>query len=220
MTCEEFAMAGLDLHPLASATAQEGGVQQAAREHLRSCPRCSALQTTWETLRSDLRILGAETGQTVVPAAVETKLLAQFRELHKNRKAHNFQVIARWALVAAAMLALAIGINHWRGQGTPALETSNPPTESGLAPRITPAGPELGESLVASNDDNDFTLLPGMIPASLGNATVVRVQMQRSALGSLGFTVNEEHAADWIRVDLLLGDDGQPQAVRLPVGSE
>jgi anti-sigma factor RsiW len=211
-------MAGLDLQSLASATAQESGVQQAAREHLRSCPRCSALQTTWETLRSDLRILGVETGQTGVPAAVETKLLVQFRELHKNRKAHNFQVIARWALVAAAVLALAIGINHWRGQGTP--ETSKPPTESGQAARITPAGPELGESLVASNDDDDFTLLPGMIPASLGNATVVRVQMQRSALGSLGFTVNEEHAADWIRVDLLLGDDGQPQAVRLPVASE
>src|ERR1700676_642170 len=219
MTCEEFAMAGLDLQSLASATAQESGVQQAAREHLRSCPRCSALQTTWETLRSDLRILGAETSQTVVPAAVETKLLAQFRELHKNRKAHNFQVIARWALVAAAMLALAVGINHWRGQGTPVWETKLP-TESGKAARITPAGPELGESLVASNDDNDFTLLPGTIPTSLGNATVVRVQMQRSALGSLGFTVNEEHAADWIRVDLLLGDDGQPQAVRLPVASE
>jgi hypothetical protein len=220
MTCEEFAMAGLDLQPLVSAAAQESGVQQAAREHLRSCARCSALQATWETLRSDLRILGAETGQTGVPAAVETKLLAQFRELHKNRKAHNFQVIARWALVPAAVLALAIGVNHWRGQGTPALETSKPATESGQAVRITPAGPELGESLVASNDDNDFTLLPGMIPASLGDATVVRVQMQRSALGSLGFTINEEHAADWIRVDLLLGDDGQPQAVRLPVASE
>jgi hypothetical protein len=28
--------------------------------------------------------------------------------------------------------------------------------------------------------------------------------------------VNEEHAGDWIQVDLLVGDDGLPQAVRLP----
>jgi len=49
----------------------------------------------------------------------------------------------------------------------------------------------------------------------LGDATVVRVQMQRGALGALGLTVNEERAADLIQVDLLVGDDGQPQALRL-----
>ncbi len=78
------------------------------------------------------------------------------------------------------------------------------------------AGPELGEALVASNNPDDFALLPGSMPGLIGDGTVVHVQMQRSALGALGFTVNEEHAGDWIQVDLLVGDDGQPQAVRLP----
>jgi hypothetical protein len=32
--------------------------------------------------------------------------------------------------------------------------------------------------------------------------------------------VNEDRAADWIHVDLLVGDDGQPQAVRLPQTAE
>jgi hypothetical protein len=40
--------------------------------------------------------------------------------------------------------------------------------------------------------------------------------MQRAALQALGLTVNEEQAGDWIQVDLLVGDDGLPQAVRLP----
>jgi hypothetical protein len=40
--------------------------------------------------------------------------------------------------------------------------------------------------------------------------------MQRGVLGSLGLTVSEDRATDWIQVDLLVGDDGQPQAVRLP----
>jgi hypothetical protein len=69
---------------------------------------------------------------------------------------------------------------------------------------------------MASNDSGDFTLLPGTMPGTLDDAMVVRVQMQRSVLGTLGLTVNQERATDWIQVDLLVGDDGQPQAVRLP----
>jgi hypothetical protein len=88
--------------------------------------------------------------------------------------------------------------------------------DSGLSVNgTTPAGPELGETLVASNDAGEFTLLPGSLPGTLEDATVVRVQMQRGALGALGLTVNEERATDLIEVDLLVGDDGQPQALRL-----
>jgi hypothetical protein len=32
----------------------------------------------------------------------------------------------------------------------------------------------------------------------------------------LGLPVNEEHADDWIQVDLLVASDGSPQAVRFP----
>jgi hypothetical protein len=78
---------------------------------------------------------------------------------------------------------------------------------------------DIGETIVASNDSGDFTLLPGSVPSSMEGAMVVHVEMQRAALGALGLTVNEEHAADLIQVDLLVGDDGQPQAVRLPQSS-
>ena len=37
----------------------------------------------------------------------------------------------------------------------------------------------------------------------------------RGALGAFGLPVNEDLASDWIQVDLLVGDDGAPQAVRL-----
>jgi hypothetical protein len=39
--------------------------------------------------------------------------------------------------------------------------------------------------------------------------------MQRGALGALGLPVNEERVSDWIQVDLLVGQDGLPKAVRL-----
>jgi hypothetical protein len=39
--------------------------------------------------------------------------------------------------------------------------------------------------------------------------------MTRSALGSLGYPVDEVHAADVVQADLLVGEDGLPRAVRL-----
>jgi hypothetical protein len=69
---------------------------------------------------------------------------------------------------------------------------------------------------LASNDSGEFTLLPGDVPGMSEDGTVVQVRMQRGALGALGLAVNEESAADWIQVDLLVSEDGQPEAVRLP----
>jgi hypothetical protein len=40
--------------------------------------------------------------------------------------------------------------------------------------------------------------------------------MRRSALGAFGLPVNEDLASEWIQVDLLVGNDGSPQAVRVP----
>jgi hypothetical protein len=39
--------------------------------------------------------------------------------------------------------------------------------------------------------------------------------MQRASLGVLGLPVNDDGASDWVNVDLLVADDGTPQAVRL-----
>src|SRR5437879_4321290 len=61
-----------------------------------------------------------------------------------------------------------------------------------------------------------FTLLPGTLAMDADDAAILRVRMQRGALGALGLPVNEERANEWIQVELLVGDDGLPQAVRLP----
>jgi hypothetical protein len=72
---------------------------------------------------------------------------------------------------------------------------------------------------MADNELSDFTMLPGTLPADTADtadAAILRVRMQRSSLGALGLPVNEERAGEWIQVDLLVGNDGLPQAVRLP----
>jgi hypothetical protein len=153
------------------------------------------------------------------------RLRHEFQTMHRTIKTRRAAFIAGWTLAAAAALFGAFTWIHWRGQkgadaahtqGT-AVQTGASQGNSGQLPKgITPAGAKTGDVLVASNDADDFTLLPGSMPSALEDATVVRVQMQRGALGAFGLTVNEEHAGDWIQVDLLVGDDGLPQAVRLP----
>lgn len=219
MNCEEFAMAGLDLRQQVTRFT-ESAVQRAAREHLRTCARCSSLQASWADLQSELRVLGLESGATGARDEVEAKLLAQFRQNHRSKKLYSPQLVARWGLAAAAVLACTLGINHWRMTLVRPSENPGGGLNFTQSPRVTPAGPELGDSVVASNGESDFALVPGVIPASLDNAAIVRVEMPRAALGSLGFTVNEEHATDLIQVELLIGDDGQTQAVRMPEPGE
>ena len=212
MTCEEFELAGLDLETIQ----EDDPVHSAAREHLRSCPRCAALHESWQTLRADLHAMGAETQEAEAPARVEMRLRQEFRTRHKTMKARRAAVYAGWTLAAAAIVLAAVSWVNWRHEnGKGSTESAGNSAQGVNTNRTTPAGPELGETIVASNEAGEFTLLPGSLPGMLGDATVVRVQMQRGALGALGLTVNEERAADLIQVDLLVGDDGQPQALRL-----
>jgi hypothetical protein len=221
MNCEEFATAGLDL----GSAGVDGLLQKAAREHLCECRHCAALHENWLSLREDLHGLGLETVDAEAPARVEMRLRQEFLTKHKTLKTQRAAMILGWSLAAAASLFLAITGTNWyvhkesnqakaqQGVLQPVSLQVNagPSPQGGIA-----AGSELGEVLVASNDSGDFTLLPGSMPPAPEDATVVRVQMQRAALGALGLTVNEEHAGDLIQVDLLVGDDGLPQAVRLP----
>jgi hypothetical protein len=213
MTCEEFSTAGLEL-----GSAESNGVlQNAAREHLRECPHCAVLHENWIILRDDLRGLAAETANAETPPRVEMRLLLEFQTKHKTVKAQRSGVILGWSLAAAAALVFAVTGTNWYLHRVPSV--AGIPSNSGdaAANKVSQgAGSQAGEILVASNDSGDFALLPDSMPPAPEDATVVHVQMQRAALGALGLTVNEEHAGDWIQVDLLVGDDGLPQAVRLP----
>jgi hypothetical protein len=217
MTCEEFQLATLH----ADGQGRFAVSRQVVSEHLSACPDCAAFERNWQELRSELREIGAVERNVQAPARVEMRLRQEFRTKHKTMKARRGAVITAWALAAAAVLLTAIGWINWsRERNVPVanhVTTSRQSVASiaGKPTSVVPAGPELGDVLVAANDSEEFTLLPGSMPGFLGDAAVVHVQMQRGALGALGLTVNEEHAGDWIDVDLLLGGDGQPQAVRL-----
>jgi len=220
MTCEEFALACLELR----SDSDDSALRQAALEHSRQCPHCAALQVNLQMLQDDLRYLGLETKEAEAPSRVQMRVLQEFRTKHRTVKARRWALIGSWGLAAAAVMVAAMSWANWRhanGLSVMPDRTGNEQvarTEANRASRKGSAagGLVIGDTLVASNSSGDFTLLPGSTPSPMEDATVVRVQMQRGALGALGFTVNEEHASDLIQVDLLVGDDGLPQAVRLP----
>jgi hypothetical protein len=136
-------------------------------------------------------------------------------------------MVSAWALAAAAVLIGAVSWINWRAtqQGVTLNRSNVPQTAGNLhsnsnaavsnpdSARQSAAGNS--NTLVADNELGDFTLLPGVLPADTDDAAILRVRMQRSALGAFGFPVNEDLASEWIQVDLLVGNDGLPQAVRL-----
>jgi len=235
MNCEEFEAIGLDAER--DATLSE--VQRVtAREHASTCSRCAALQDSWQAVGVDLRAFAEDTTLAQAPARVEMRLRQEFHTQHVTLKARRAAVVAAWALATAAVLAGAVSWRNWRhGQHEVAANHSNsvPAASSspmnnsvaganretaaevsnGLRQRRS-AGAASSETLVADNELSGFTFLPGAFAADTDDAAILRVRLQRGALGALGLPVNEERASEWIQVDLLVGGDGLPQAVRLP----
>jgi anti-sigma factor RsiW len=232
MTCEEFEAIGLDAEHDASLSETE---RAAALEHASTCPRCAALQDSWQAAGVELRTFAEDTALAQTPAPVEMRLRQEFRTRHVTLKVRRAALVAAWALATAAVLVGAVSWRNWRKNGqegagnqpkslqsvtNSAANNANGttshtvPVQSSAAVQQTDTAES--ETLTADNELSDFTLLPGALPADTADAAILRVRMQRSSLGALGLPVNEERASEWIQVDLLVGNDGLPQAVRLP----
>jgi hypothetical protein len=232
MKCEEFEAVGLGLSRERAERNGLAGIERAAAiEHANTCPRCAALQESWQDAQIELRGLRAATEDVSAPLRVEMRLRQEFHTRHRTLKVRAAAVVAAWALAGAAVVVGATSWWNWHvvHTETTAQIASHPAKNNsvvGAAPiaAATNGGAAengLGDStneatLVAANDAEDFTLLPGSVPQETGDAAVVRVRLQRGALGALGLPVNEARAGEWIQVDLFVGQDGQPQAIRLP----
>lgn len=221
MKCEEFEAAGLGLSREGAPRNGIDAVERAlAIEHANSCPRCAALQESWQEAQAELQALRTATKDASAPPRVEMRLRQEFRIKHRTVKARRAAVVAAWTLAAAAVFVAAGSLRNWHdsrisevnNMAKPQLDLAKKGQTSAIAPTVNMPNEN---TLVADNHVDGFTLLPGSFSQETGDAAIVRVRMQRGALGVLGLPVNEERAGEWIQVDLLVGEDGQPQAVRL-----
>lgn len=224
MNCEEFALVGLDPRRDSNLSAE---TRRRADHHARICSKCSALAASWDAAQIELVAYADSTRSLNLPSKVENRLLQQFRLKHQSRRERHTVQLAAWALAAAAVLILTISVWSWRNWR--AAKAGNQPTASNTSAARIPtaaASPsaandsalsDWSDNLLASNlSDGEFTQLPGSSAQELDDAAIVRVGMPRASLAAFGLQVNEERADDWIQVDFLLGNDGSPQAVRLP----
>jgi hypothetical protein len=216
MNCEQVEAIVLDLGRDAGADSLESA---AALAHLSHCSRCAALQESWDAAREELRLLSEETQEARTPARVEMRLRQEFRARHRTMVVRRGAVVAAWALAGAAILLGAINTWNWRQARRAEAEKQSVAAQNALA-TTEAAGRNQGSGnlpsgLTATDDSGEFTPLPGTTLDETEEAAILRVRMQRGSLGALGLPVNEARAGEWIQVDLLVGNDGLPQAVRM-----
>jgi hypothetical protein len=217
MKCEEFEAIGLERDGLRM-NELDVHVRDAAAEHAARCSNCAALQESWAETRDALQSLRQTTAEAQTPVRVEMRLRHEFGMRHRVAKIRSASIFAAWAMATAALLFAGVSWWNWSLTKGHAINTSAANSNQAIAstPTATSTDGSDEATLIADNASGDFTLLPGSLPQEIDDSAVVRVGMQRGALTALGLPVNEERVGDWIQVDLLVGEDGLPKAVRLP----
>src|SRR5690348_9604155 len=214
MSCDQAEALVLDLD---RGDAMQPEELAAALVHLSRCSQCAALQESWEAAKEELRSLATETQETEAPERVKIRLMLEFRTQHRKATAKRMGLVAAWALAGAALAVMAVGL--WNVARSPRVNTTGQNVSAahngGDAANSSAQGQGTGDFAAELTTDDDFTVLPGALLNDTDDSAIVRVRMQRSSLNALGFPVNEQRASEWIQVDLLVGNDGLPQAVRL-----
>jgi hypothetical protein len=226
MNCAEFEEV---LHDLDRAGTPGLKQREEALAHAQACPRCALLMIEAESLDLGLHEISFEDGGKQATPLVETTLRREFR----RQKAIVIRRRVRWqiaAIAAAAMVLLAVGISvrdrittkPQPAGGSPALAN----TAQTLPPRGTPTseasnGLESQQTSEQAQSDEEeyataFVPLPfADDPDAVEDGAIVRVMLTRSALASLGLPALGPGGSDEIPADLVLNDDGTPEAIRL-----
>lgn len=209
MSCEEFERFGLDLDR-PDALPEEAAL---ASEHAAHCPDCSALLASWREVKADLRLLRESTIRESAPARVEMRLKQELRTRRESLVPTRTFAIASWALPAAAVLAVALGWMHWRSGVAPTAGNKTAP--AGMIAQDGSTNSDEEMLVAADYDPASFTQLPDSMPSASSDQSVLQVRLQRGALMQYGVSVEPEQASEWVDVDFLVGEDGQPVGVRL-----
>ena len=237
MNCAEFEALMPDLNRPAMRGKPE---YEAALAHARSCAQCSNILTEAESLEQGLRVLAAEDFSKQAPARIEANLLREFRgtKTAAARRKVNWHEAAI-GIAAAVLLVVGAAMHRWLttepgnvqvAQAPPVVapaEASNPgdhtvvmKAESSVSKAPKPSGrrmrPIPAQTQGGLSEATDFITLPyADDPSTFDEGAVVRVEMPRAALASFGLPVAFAPNNDRVRADLLVAQDGTPQAIRL-----
>jgi hypothetical protein len=212
------------VHDLERPETEGFALRDSALAHAESCSHCARLMTDAESLDAALRELIRHDAGQRVSARVGIALMEEFR----RRKAASSRRRMRWqiaALGAAAAVTLALGISlhHWIAPNpyiTPVTNVGGNTLPSPVARPSATSTYAQDQDFESQAGDSEyataFVPLPyADDPTAIDGGTVVRVILSRPALASLGVPVTDPGATDQVPADLLLSEDGSPQAIRL-----
>lgn len=198
------------LHDLDRSDALPNEDREAALLHAEECPRCAVILSEVESLDGELRALAEHDGEPP-NGAMETRLRREFR-----RAGFAPPILRRWqslaicGVAAVAILALFLFLRQ-----PPSGRSGAGTVPDSDASRVDTAQVPQDDSL-ESEIEAGFIPLPAADPqAPLEDGAIVRVTLPRASLASLGFPVMEDSDSDPVAADLLLAQDGTPQAIRL-----
>ncbi|MGC1291730.1 MAG: hypothetical protein WA855_10645 [Candidatus Acidiferrales bacterium] len=198
-----------------------------ARFHAETCEACAARLAEARMVAQGLRDAAEDAEGLEAPERLEGRLVAAFREHQRSLERERYRerrVRLRWAEwmgLAAAAVVLA-GVGAWgfsHGHARATKTSSSAVVKSAVNAGANGAN---GGAQQAAGVETAAAEEAGFVPVPYGeglsaddSGLVVRVSMTRSALGSLGYPVDEMDGGDVIQADLLVGEDGWPRAVRL-----
>jgi hypothetical protein len=211
--------------------------RERALAHAESCAGCGALLTDGEALDFALRNLAQQSSSSAASPRVEAALLCEFQRVKQaGQQGRIYRQLAILSTAAAILLALGLGV-HYRivsqARNTPPQVASTVVTPSAETP-VTSATSALSNSSTAESaantqsksasvnqpDDNEYAeeFVPVPYaddPAALEGGAIVRVTLPRSALASFGLSITESDGTERVSADLVVSQDGTPQAIRL-----
>jgi hypothetical protein len=202
MTCKEI------LPELIESARRRGQLHGSLRSHVAGCPECYDRWEAERHLTAHLRMISARTAGMEPPQYVADSLMREFAKRHK-RKAVPVWV---WQLAAAAAILMAILIGHAAGlrarhTAPPAVRVRTSPWNDAVVYEVSADG--------ASLASDGFVELPYTPPVATGELVrMVHTEMYPEALAGMGVQVDPTWV-EGIPVDLVVGEDGLPHAVRI-----
>jgi hypothetical protein len=243
MTCGSATEAVLDL---ARGVAVPASLRMAVESHVKECAACAADLSRHRDLTAALRALSTEAQTWQASPELEHRLQAAFDAARQTSAPPSPPAVPaeRWvyALAIAAIVALAawVGSRAPRPPAAPATAAapSRPPAPASSSPLVSApavAAVAPAEQPAVSRPRRsrpmaapaarvrsvEFVALPSAVglPA-LESGSVVRIQVPVGALPGYGVDIVPNALKTTVEADVLVGQDGQPRAIRLVTAEE
>ena len=148
--------------------------------------------------------------------ALEARLLSDFRS---RRASQRWRWVATAAIAAGVLLVVVLSTNR---TSKPVVSVAPAPTqvprqETAPVVAVTAPAPRKVARKIARPQAREVVtdFFPLMDPAPpFERGQMLRVQLPAAAMRTVGLPVREDHLADPIQADVLVGEEGMPRAIR------